>query len=194
METKGLDYYNSLEYTVILKKLKDRFLLYIPEICSIAEDENLNQAYVKLAQDKESYFKKLIENGYEDLIKLPEISQPKQNKTKSGYGFWVDLISFFIKFSAVGFVILLSIQTILPKLVIPDFRNIDKILINKGIHYILKTEEILRTIPPEKKEKLYVKYRSLIHEMRPFVDELKNLLKDNPQGENTDQPVSLPEK
>ncbi len=73
---KDLVYYKGLEYTVQLKRRKDRFLLYIPELAIVEEDKDLNRAYEKLCEEKERYFSELIENDYQEYIKEPQGVRP----------------------------------------------------------------------------------------------------------------------
>ena len=69
---KGLEYYKRLNYEVLVKKKKDTFIVSVPELTIVEEDESLDKAYEKMNLEKEIYFEKMIENGYQHYIKEPE--------------------------------------------------------------------------------------------------------------------------
>ena len=58
-ENKDLGYFKNLQYDIVIKKRKNRFVLFIPELAIVEEDENLEKAYEKLESEKEKYFSRL---------------------------------------------------------------------------------------------------------------------------------------
>lgn len=100
---KTLEYFRNLKYDVVIRKNKDKYILYIREIGLFGEDEILEKAYEKLEFEKEKYFQKMIENDFQDHIGEPE--ERKIRKT-----FFGDLAPFFVKL----IVILLVLAIFLP--------------------------------------------------------------------------------
>lgn len=100
---KTLEYFRSLKYDVVIRKNKDKYVLYIRELGLFGEDENLEKAYEILEFEKEKYFQKMTENDYPDHIVEPE--ERKIRKT-----FFGDMAPFFIKL----IVVLLILGIFLP--------------------------------------------------------------------------------
>ena len=95
---KDLEYFKKLQYDVVVKKRKDRFVVFIPELAIVEEDESLDKAYEKLDLEKERYLQKMVENEYQDYIKEPEGRRDKK-RLVSG------MIPFLVKFVMVLLVV-----------------------------------------------------------------------------------------
>ena len=61
----------SLHYNILIKKEEDEFKLCIPDLSIFVEDKDLNEAYKRLENEKNDYFKKMVLLGIEDEICLP---------------------------------------------------------------------------------------------------------------------------
>lgn len=92
---KDLEYFKDLKYDVVMKKRGNLFVLFVPELACIEEDENLEKAYEKLEMGKESYFREMIESGYQDYIREPEGAKRKKRFVDT---FATNVLSFFVKF------------------------------------------------------------------------------------------------
>jgi hypothetical protein len=100
---KNLEYFKSLKYDILVRKNKDIFVLYTNELSLLVEDENIEKAYEKLESEKEKYFQKMIENGYQDHIAEPEGRKIKKTP------FW-DLAPFFVKLIVILSIIVIFLE------------------------------------------------------------------------------------
>ena len=89
---KDLEYFKKLQYDVVVKKRKDRFVVFIPELAIVEEDESLDKAYEKLDLEKERYLQKMIENEYQGYIKEPEGRRDKKRIVSGMVPFLVKLV------------------------------------------------------------------------------------------------------
>jgi len=101
---KDLEYFKNLKYNTVVRKNKDKFLLYIPELSLLEENKNIDKAYEKLVAEKEIYFQKMIEMGIKDEIVEPAIFGRKRLET--------GLIPFFIKLLSAAAVVVILLATI----------------------------------------------------------------------------------
>lgn len=95
-EEKDLGYYKNLKYDVVLKKKGDFFVLFIPELACVTEDESLEKAYEKLELEKEKIFKKLIELNAQDIIREP-VRAKSIKKERFTNTLVSNLLPFFVK-------------------------------------------------------------------------------------------------
>lgn len=101
---KDLKYFKNLQYNTVVRKNKDKFLLYIPELSLLEENKNIDKAYEKLVAEKEIYFQKMIEVGIKDEIVEPALFGRKRLET--------GLIPFFIKLFSAAVVVVILLATI----------------------------------------------------------------------------------
>ncbi len=131
---KDLEYFKNLKYDIVVRKNEDTFLLYIHELCLVTEDKNLEQAYVKMESNKENYFKKMIENHFQEHIEEPEGREIR--KTFS----W-NLAPFFIKLTVVVLVTFIFLKTI--DHISPTFRYLRRASKNiSRINFLQTTNDI----------------------------------------------------
>jgi hypothetical protein len=100
---KDLDYFKGLEYDIIVRKNKGKFLLYISELSLYEESENLDSAYEKLDIKKQNYFQKVIGNGLQNHITEPERKNPARASSWNMAPFLAKLI---VTFSIVAFFVI----------------------------------------------------------------------------------------
>ena len=89
---RDLAYFRELQYDVVVKKRKDRFIVIIPELAIAEEDESLDKAYEKLDLEKERYLQKMIENEYQGYIKEPEGRRDKKRIVSGMAPFFVKVV------------------------------------------------------------------------------------------------------
>ncbi|MBT6047765.1 MAG: discoidin domain-containing protein [Candidatus Scalindua sp.] len=89
---KNLEYFNNLKYHVLVKKHKNKYTLYIPELSLFEESNVFEAAYKKLETKKEKYFLQMIEMEAQD-----EITEPSYLNIKNFKRLLRGLIPFFIK-------------------------------------------------------------------------------------------------
>ncbi len=104
---KNLEYFKSLKYDILVRRGKDKFTLFIHQLCLFAEDENLEKAYEKLESEKEKYFRQIIEYNYQDHIVEPE---PKGSKNQER-NFW-NLVPFFVKLAVITTVVVVLLAKV----------------------------------------------------------------------------------
>lgn len=101
---KDLEYFKSLKYDIVIRKKKEGFLLSIHELSLLEEDNDIEKAYEKLEYEKDKYFQKMIENGYQE-----HIGEPKGKKIKKDSP-W-NLAPFFVKLFAIILVVVVVLAT-----------------------------------------------------------------------------------
>ena len=105
-QEKDLEYYKRLRYNTIVRKSKGKFLLYIPELSLLEDNESIDKAYKKLDAEKEKYFKKMIEMEAKDEIVEPALIGRGRKRFETG------LIPFFLKLLSVAAVVVVLLATI----------------------------------------------------------------------------------
>lgn len=79
-DSEKLKYLSELNFRVEVKKKSGQFHLILPDLSLTASDENLNMAYDKLINKKESLFKKIIDYEFDDcLVKISNKSESKSD-------------------------------------------------------------------------------------------------------------------
>ena len=197
---KDLEYFRELQYDVVVKKRKDRFIVFIPELAILCEDENLEKAYEKLEYEKEKYFQEMIANEYQDHIREPEGGKI----TKTSVANISNLAEYLIKlgitvvivviFGAVGMKVTLNkvrheTQNIVN--IVDEFKrakrsyidNAPEIIIGQSRNLANRLIYEINNMPDEKKEKIRLKLRETIKQVKPFFDEFRPLLQDIPTEE-----------
>lgn len=91
---KDLEYFTNLKYYIVVKKVKDKFVLYISELSLYEEDENLEKAYERLESEKGKYFQKMIEMEAQGKIAEPACIGGSKKTIKQLQN---NLVHFFIK-------------------------------------------------------------------------------------------------
>lgn len=104
---KNLEYFKNLKYNIVVRKNKDKFILYIPELNLFEEDESFEKAYEKLKSEKEKYFQKMIEMEAQDAIVEPAYLGRKAIKKLLNR-----LIPFFIKLFVTVSIVVVLLATI----------------------------------------------------------------------------------
>lgn len=173
---KDLGYFLKREYDVTLKKRGEHLILFMPELCLLAEDKDLAEAYKKLEDAKVKYFQKIIDYNLQDTFS--DISKEKRDtrhKKLSSY----NLSSFMIKFIIIIFIGFISVQVVSNK-VMNKIRTENIFDATKRAVGTISVK--IAAMPDEKKEELKLKLRDVIHNIKPFTDEFKVLLEDNPKN------------
>lgn len=175
-----IEYFIKKEYDILLKKRGERFILYIPELCIIKEDENLAKAYEKLENEKVNFFQKIIDHNLQYEFRESKYIKPQET-------LFHNLVPFIIKFAIIIVVIVISVQVFVSK--IEDKITPQNLLIEMK-REVGNLNKKIAEMPDEKKEELRLKLRSFMQKIKPFVDEFKILLHDNPQ-ESSKRPTQL---
>ena len=160
-----IEYLNSLPYSVILKKKKDRFFLIITELSLVVECDNLEKAYQELSHQKQKLFTQLIDFEAEDEIEIPR----KTHRNRDTF----HQMKIFI-FKLVILCVLLGITFVTSGALIAN--KINQVSDEISVTNILKNS-ILEwdDISEDKKQRRLKIIRRVLGELRPLVLELRKL-------------------
>jgi len=162
----NLEYYQSLNYHVIVKKSGSKFLLYISELGLITESAGIEEGYRNLELQKTELFRKLIEIDASDEICLPRWHRGTSK-------LFCELKIFIVKF--VTALLILSIGSGIIVLVamkkISGMQQKGQILSAAGdmINNVLNKAERLS---PESKNGLRMRMRIIAANLKPITDEI----------------------
>lgn|SRR3989338_6031206 len=162
---EGLDYYMGQRYYVVLIKKNNKFYLHVPELSLIVEDERLDEAYKKLENEKEEYFRKTIEMNMQDEIPLPVGTSIKIKKNLLS-----NFSPFIIKASVIfiiGF-IFLNLTAAIIKFTAYEIKGIPYEIINK-----------MNAMPDKEIERKRLLIRQALEKLKPFVEEFKAVFAEN---------------
>lgn len=163
---KDLNYFKKLNYNAILKKVEDSYYLFVPELSLIVKGTNINKTYKNLEKEKEAYFKKMIVVGAQEVINEPASLRIRKK-------IFADLILLFLKTVIIIFIFILIFFGSLPFF----SRRISQ-LPNTAANLIFNYADRLTKLPPENKEKVRIKIKEMVGEIKPFTDELRVLWQD----------------
>ena len=197
---KDLEYFRKLQYEVLVKKVKRRFIVFIRELAMVEEDESLDKAYEKLESQKEKYFQEMIENEYQDYIKGPK----GRKIVKTSIFNISDLTNYLIKLTITAVIIAIlgfvGMRVTLEKVrhetqnivnIVDEFKRAKRSYIDNAPEIIIgQSRNLARRLiigidnmPDEKKEKRRLILREAIKQAKPFFDEFRVLFQDSPTGE-----------
>lgn len=177
---KDLEFFKKLKYDVVMKKRGNLFVLFVPELACIEEDESLEKAYEKLEMEKESYFRKMIESGYQDHIREPEGAKRKKRFVDTVA---TNVLSFFVKSLIVLLIGGIFIQVASYKYqgesnIFKKIKQISRII--NHLDEIGGTVSGIVSVPEAegRKKEIKLKLRETAKVLEPFIDEFKILSED----------------
>lgn len=164
-----LEYLNSLQYSVLLKRKKDKFYLMLPEIALVAVNDSLEEAYKDLLEQKRNFFGNILDCEAED-----EIIPPRE--TYHGHETIRQLKMFTYKLLIVcflaGLTLTISGALISHKVASISGERIAKEVVNGIIGEAKKT--ITNTSEGIDQEKLK-KLHQIVEKLRPVAKEVRTL-------------------
>jgi hypothetical protein len=161
---KNLDYFMNLNYMVILERKKGLYYSFIPELSLIAKGKDVNEAYKNLENEKEAYFKKMIEADNQEMIKEP-LPLKVRNKLLEELGMY--FAKTFISVLIITVFVLGSLPFVNDVLISSRFNRIPSQIMAMAELFADK----LDTMSPKVREQLRQKLRKINLELRPFLDE-----------------------
>ena len=194
---KDLEYFRKLQYDVVVKKKKKRFIVFISELAILCEDENLEKAYEKLEYEKEKYFQEMIANEYQDDIREPEGGKI----TKGSVANISNLAEYLIKLGITVVIVVIlgavGMKVTLNKVrhetqnivnIVDEFKsakrsyidNAPEIIIGQSRNLVNRLIYEIDNMPDEKRELIRLKLKETIKQIKPILDEFKPLLQDIP--------------
>jgi len=168
---KDISYYKKLNYNVILKKIDNNYYLFIPELSLIVEGKSLDEAHGRLETEKENCFKKAADLDALDIIREPG---PVIFRKK----LFIDLAMFFTKTLIVVCICSIAFIGSLPLVnvfLIQGLAKTTKALVKE---FPRKIYNKLDNMSDEEKEEMKLKLRKLVQDIKPFIDEVRVLSKD----------------
>jgi len=166
-----LDYLNSLQYSILLKQKKENFYLIIPELCLIAENNNLEDGYKDLNKQKKHLIERVIDCEVEDEIILP---RKTVRPHETFYQLKVFTYKLLIICTLVGFTFIISGALIVNKLS-HSSPSIVSILKRPIKSIMIQLETSLLNAPEELKQKRLNKLQQIIEALRPYIHEFQML-------------------
>ena len=173
MSLSNIEDFLKLEYSVIIHRRNNSFLLHLPDLHLFTENESLAVAYDNLELAKRNLIDSFFAIGNSEKIPLPKYIAEKQDLKKS-------LTPFFIKLGAfaVTGVLLISAANISfnyslqqgPKILA---QRAGKAAVNDFGATLDKV--VRREFTPEKEERIRLGIRKLVAALKPFMNEFEPL-------------------
>ncbi len=174
-----LNHFNSLPYDIVVKLIKGKFYLYIPEISLVAADEDLNQAYKDLYKRKQDFFNRILDCEAEDEIVLPrKVGQSKKTFYQLKMFIYKLLIICFLGGTTLVF------SGVVIKNKIANISGADVVKkISRGI--VLEAKRFTNT-PDYHKQIRIGKFREFLEAFHPWINEFKAVFSSSEEvGRNT---------
>jgi len=187
-----LDFFKSLKYDVVLRKIKGKFVLFIAELGLVRKDESLEKAYHKLELAKEEYFRDMIESELSEKIPLPASLKNKQ-RSNGNIGIFIVKTIIVIIIAAIGASFIFGrIESFVSNFTSSFSQNmsLDRIVSESAVLL-----DKINNIPDQKIETAGQKLKTTAKKFKPLIDELKILLKETPENvsEGKDNSTEMPE-
>ena len=194
-QKEKLDYLNSLQYSVFMKEIKDRFYLIIPEISIVSVNNKLEEAYKDLNEQKQGYFTKVLACEAEDEINFP-------HKIRDAHEIYHKLKLFTYKLFIIcllGGVTLTITGAIMSNKIVEISNFVDNKISNTisditgPLHpsslvdiakkIVSETKDYIVDVPEEMRQERLENLRELVIVLRPLVQELETLFISPPDDE-----------
>lgn len=170
--TRDLSYYRSLDYSYILQRKEDAFVVFIPELSLCEKHTTVESAFELLERRKDEYFARMIDNGLQNFIVEPKAFANLWQKT-----FLRPLNrSFFVKLVIVLVLVfcLLGIGAAAAKRYLNPTRLMSR---------VFQVVDGLNEAPEETKQRVRTKLHDTAVKLKPFASELKVMFdEDKPQA------------
>ncbi len=173
IQKKDISYYNQLNYDIITRKLGNFYYLLIPELNLIVESEDLCNGFEKLEEKKKLLFSDMINAKAEDIINEP-ISSSIKNSFSELPLFCIKTLIVFFLFASLLSVIFIGTLPLANSII----NRIPRGVVASSYAFANKVNTKLATLSDEDKQKLRIKYRKILHEIKPFVDETRLIFED----------------
>lgn len=189
-ETKDIGYFQGLKYDVTLRKRGGTYVLFIPELSCIADDANLDLAYRKLESEKNTYFERMLKEGFHD-----DIIEPR-GRSRGSYG-GDSLGRFALKTAIVMVMVMIpmvlglaftykkvssKINKAADKMTAKVQEVTDKASADFALQFLKSKagdfNNKIEGMSEAERTELRMKIRKTVRNMKPFVDELKVLIDD----------------
>ena len=177
---KDLEFYLGLNYDVVLKKKANEYCLFIPDLAIIASGKKLDEAYAKLDQEKERYFKNIIEYNLQDTVNEPASVSIRKKQYSVLSMYLLKMLILLAVFLIMFFIVLLPVMSSIEKYVIQKASTMPK----KSVSWVIgKVDAKLDAMSEKEQEDVKLKIRNMANKIKPFTDEIKVIFEDNKKEE-----------
>ena len=173
---KNMDHFMALNYDVVMRRKKDDFCMFIPELSIIGYGKTVDDAYENLTVEKEKYFKNIMEYNLEEAVNEPAAITKKKKQ-------YHDMVQFILKIFFIFILIVIFLTALLPpilssfeKAVSRTAASIPKKVMPKAVE---KLENQLNKMTEKEKEEIRLRIRNVVTDLKPFADELRVLFEDD---------------
>jgi hypothetical protein len=182
---KNLDHFMALNYDVVMRRKKDDFYMFIPELSIIAYGKSAGEAYENLLTEKEKFFNNIIEFDLEETVNEPAKVKIKKKQYHELLQFALKIFIIFFLFIIIFAVLFLPMYASFEKTVNHTLSTVPEKVVS-GV--FLKIEDKLNSMTEKDKEQARLKIRNVVNDLKPYADEIKVLFTDGEKG--TKRPVS----
>ena len=169
MKERNLAYFMGLRYDVLLKKVKDTYCAFIPELSLFVEGKSASEAYENLEQKKTQYFKRVLAVDAQDTVIEPLVVTRRKRWKE-------DLILFGGKTLIVGVIFGIILSVLFPS--IDAFINSRINPVKIGGVMIRQVNKKLSGMSESEQENIRIQVRGILQKIKPFVDEVRMVFDD----------------
>ena len=168
---RNLEFFMKLNYNVILNKRSGSYYLFIPELSLVVDGKTLTDAYEKLENEKEEYFKRIIKLNAQDTVKEPA---PVVLRKK----LFQNLISFFGKalITLICIFIIFSFMLKSLPIITEAISQVPRATYSFGRELSTKFFVGLDNLSVEDKMEIRKKIRMRLNQIKPFIDEVRKFI------------------
>lgn len=165
----------ALDYDVVMRRKKDDFCMYIPELSIIASGKDVGEAFQNLVSEKERYLRSLLEFDLQDTIPEPAIVNIRQKQYQELRLFAFKTLIFLILSTLVLVGLFLPIYTSFQRTIItlPD---------KAATGVLTRIEGKLNAMTDKDREDMRLRVKKVVNGLKPYSDEIKVLFQDEKKG------------
>ncbi len=185
-KSKDLEYFKNLNYNVVLKQKDSLYYLFVPELSLIAQGQTPDQAWQNLESKKNELFQAAVNLNLRQTIREPAPVRLKD-----------DLMAFLIKIIAVGVLFLVALNIVVrpySKIMRRQAKALSHTptaqaradeLADEILQLTARFSQQFEKMSDEQKQQAQQKFKSMLQNLKPFVDEIRLLLEDTSDAPKT---------
>ena len=178
-KSKDLEYFKNLNYNAVLKQKDGLYYLFVPELSLIAQGQTPDQAWQNLESKKNELFQAAVNLNLRQTIREPAPVRLKD-----------DLMAFLIKIIAVGVLFLVALNIVVrpySKIMRRQAKALSHTptaqaradeLADGILQLTARFSQQFEKMSDEQKQQAQQKFKSILQDLKPFVDEIRLLFED----------------
>ena len=178
-KSKDLEYFKNLNYNAVLKQKDSLYYLFVPELSLIAQGQTPDQAWQNLESKKNELFQAAVNLNLRQTIREPAPVRLKD-----------DLMAFLIKIIAVGVLFLVALNIVVrpySKIMRRQAKALSHTptaqaradeLADGILQLTARFSQQFEKMSDEQKQQAQQKFKSILQDLKPFVDEIRLLFED----------------